>query len=403
MNSAPPTPLRPSCRTRRRSSSFSSFTSAHSPDQHQAPWPRRGSRPEGKRAKRAPVSAVAFPAHAHFANQLRSRSLSARSPPTLQSDSPLKHSQPLFAPVQDDDLGTSFWTQSSPFTASLASSSSTTPVPPHSSAAAGAPSTAASLFSASASDFSLPSSAQRWQQRGRHPSTESTWSSSLSSSPRALVSFEDSSFSSSTSAYHSDSSPSDSLHSVSPTPFTFSCFAAHGPPAPPPVLRRVSSCHSPMACDGGDLTPVEAPAERDQEAEDEAARLHHVAFEQLRSATRADQEGFVERMRRWEAERAPTGDLVLPDEEAEAADDEGAEQVDSEGEEEEDDEDEVEVTLDLGAQCDARSPPAVTGFELDELSRRLRAGACELEDFSLVREVQARARSRARAAVSAQA
>ncbi|GAA6022221.1 hypothetical protein JCM10207_003948 [Rhodosporidiobolus poonsookiae] len=394
MLSAPPTPTRPTCRVRRRSSSFSSFASP-SPDHHLASTTqgqgRRGSKPLEKRCK---------------------RSNGGDLPP-----SPLKQQQRLFQPTQntDDDLGTSFWTQPSPFTAQLAPAFAFAPKhPPTATSPSAPPSTAASLFSASALDFSLPSTAStRGWPRSRNASAESTFfgsTSSLSSSPKP--SFEDSSFSSS---YQSDSSPPQSLFSTSvsasgaPSPhsanFTFSCAR----PAPPP-LRRVSSCTSPMLLDtrslshtgggsSGDATPI-AAARADEAVVHEAERLHRVAFEQLRSATRVNQEGFVERMRRWEAAqdaRAAEAAVDMADadaDEAEIADDEGASDA-ADGEGDSDEDDEVEVMLDLGGgACAAGSPPGVSGTELDELTRRLRGGACELEDFALVREVQAQARSR---------
>ncbi|GAA5861198.1 hypothetical protein JCM8547_008516 [Rhodosporidiobolus lusitaniae] len=360
MQSAPPTPLqaRPLNRTRRRSSSFSHSPSASSSDAFSAIG-RRGVRPDEKRAKR-----------------------------TRGSDSPLKQLQ------QNDDLGTSFWTQPSPFTTTLAPSpfsGSTTPFSPSAPA-----STAASLFSANARDFSLPSTStdasRRWQPRERNASSESTsfWpsTSSLSSSPRA--SFEDSSFSSSGSLYQSDSSPPHCLPSTSTSPFssvfTFSCTAPRLNTAIPPVLR----CASPtsMLCGGGDTTPSPRTEVLADDVVEEAEALHRVAFDQLRHSTRAGEESFVERMRRWEAER----DAQAQENNVEMlAGDESDEEEEADGN---DSGDEVELTLELGPSCDARSPPAVSNVELDELSRRLRAGACELEDFSLVREVQARARRR---------
>ncbi|BGP12503.1 hypothetical protein JCM10213v2_000420 [Rhodosporidiobolus nylandii] len=291
--------------------------------------------------------------------------------------SPLRQSQAIFPSHTDADSSVApLWTHPSPF--------NPTPFP-------AAPST--SLFCANASDFSLPSTDfSRRIQRGRHASTESNLfgasTSSLSSSPPA--SFEDSSFSSSsTSTSHSDNSPPHSFQSASSSfaTFTFSC-------ARPPLraLRRASSCNSPMLCEGtGDIPTLQEMDEDGEERLDrEAERLHHVAFEQLRSSTKADEEGFVERMRRWEAENgsqareAREGSVELlpaPVSEDEASEGEG-------GYESEEDE-EVEVTLDLGSQA-AGSPPPVSSAELDELSHRLRSGACELEDFSLVRAVQAR-------------
>ncbi|GAA5843014.1 hypothetical protein JCM11251_007312 [Rhodosporidiobolus azoricus] len=409
MLSAPPTPVRPPCRTRRRSSSFSTFSSSPADDHHHHSWgtpPKKGSRHEGKRARRIDFRG---------------------------GDSPLKQSQPLFAPIEShDSLSTPFWSQASPFSpAGALASTSSASIAAH--AAPPPPST--SFFSANARDFSLPcsflsdstsfstdatSSAPNPFQRNRHSS--SGGSSSLSSSPPSSSShpcpsglvFEDSSFSSShsssanstTSGYYPSSSPPQSLPSASTSPasataaFTFSCPPPLSPPLPHshPTLRRASSCHLPlftpsslpeaMLCDGENQDEDEAQKGVVEEAE----RLHHVAFEQLRHATSTEGEGLVERMKRWEAEQAASSFSLACEEEMKVvADVEEGDDEDVASLCDDEEEDEVELTLDLGHA--AGPPSAGTRSDLDDLTRRLCAGACELEDFALVREVQARTRS----------
>ncbi|GAA5925294.1 hypothetical protein JCM3775_006416 [Rhodotorula graminis] len=395
MTSAPPTPLRPLCRTRRRSSSLSSVvpsTSSSSPDRQGAPptaWTqyRSPTRGDAKRAKRTRVGYGGGD----------SASMMQKPP------SPLKQSQPaLYPPPHESHL---VWTHPHPFgsTAAVDPASSSSP-----STSFGAPQPLP-RFCASAGAFALPGIAEAATtsrtERTRNPSTESSSFPSHASLSSSKGSFDDSSFAS--------DSPPDSLPSPSTSPDTSlgssallaaaaappsssaSAFALPRPLVPPP-LRRATSCTSPMQCD-----PAAAPtpllvglASRDDDV-DEAERLHHAAFEQLRSATRDEEEHFVERMRRWEAARGdpfaaePVGLLDVDDDEDE--DEDLALDGDGDG----DGDDEVEVMLDLGTAAPQRHlpPPAVTRTELDELARRLQAGACELEDYALVREVQARSRS----------
>ncbi|GAA6053449.1 hypothetical protein JCM3770_005171 [Rhodotorula araucariae] len=379
MASAPPTPLRPLCRTRRRSSSLSAILAhddlatppSSSPDRSSpaaaSSWHhhRSPSRPDAKRAKRTRVGYQG----------------GEPKPP-----SPLKQSQHALFPPPEEDSDFALWTHPSPFAAAY-------PNPPL--VPAFAPSLAQPLhnpaapaaFCTSASAFALPgleASAARFQ-RSRNASTESTFFPSRASLSSSKGSFDDSSFGS--------DSPPRSVPSASTSPedptaaALFACVAGGSSAptqlavAPTPPLRRASSCISPMLCDGA--VELATPVFRADEF-GEAERLHHVAFEALRAATRAGEEDFVERMRRWEAERGET--LVLDDAAAAASVDDDVEAGDEE--------DEIEVTLDLGSSSLQAHPPAVSHTELDELSRRLRAGACELEDYALVREVQARSRSR---------
>lgn len=140
-----------------------------------------------------------------------------------------------------------------------------------------------------------------------------------------------------------------------------------------------------MNLDSTFSTSTKRREECDDDDEVEAERLHKTAFEQLRSSTQADQESFVERMRRWEAEQSTRA----ADESVEMLYEEP--DVEGFGKAEGEEEDEVELMLDLGSsQSHPRSLAPVSGVEIDDLARRLAAGACELQDFSLVREVQAR-------------
>lgn len=145
------------------------------------------------------------------------------------------------------------------------------------------------------------------------------------------------------------------------------------------------------------LTPIPPVPTVDLSTFDEATRLHHVAFEQLRSATREEEEGFVERMRRWEREREARRELFGDEDNVVMESDEvEKESSDEEDDRETDDEDDdLEVQLDflsprLGAGLSTHLPP-VSRCELDDLAMRLHAGACEIEDFALVRDVQAQA------------
>ncbi|BGP36468.1 hypothetical protein JCM10450v2_000368 [Rhodotorula kratochvilovae] len=367
MASVPPTPLRPLCRTRRRSSSLSAILAqddlappSSSPDRStpSAAWSqyRSPSRPDAKRAKRT-----------------RTAYGGESKPP-----SPLKQSQQALFPPPEEDPDFALWTHSSPFAAAPNPLVPAFASHPPSFQIPAAP---AAAFCTTASAFALPgieTSAARFQ-RSRNASTESTFFPSHASLSSSKGSFDDSSFAS--------DSPPQSVPSASTSPedpsasALFAAVAAGSSvptqhPIAPPPLRRASSCTSPMLCDGA--VELATPICRAEEL-GEAERLHHIAFEQLRAATREGEEDFVERMRRWEAER---GDPLTLDDAAPAPMDD------------EEEEDEIEVTLDLGSSSLQAHPPAVSRTELDELSRRLRAGACELEDYSLVREVQARSRSR---------
>lgn len=310
--------------------------------------------------------------------------------------SPLKQSQQaLFPPPpQDEQLHRfSLWTTPSPFAAAPAAGG---PVDPSSAAA---PTTTTTTFCASAGAFALPGVEETLNriQRPRNASTESASFPSHASLSSSKGSFDDSSFAS--------DSPPQSLPSASTSPDSLGASAllaavavAAGSgssvalPVAPPPLRRATSCNSPMLCDGA-LDPLATPLCRAEEL-GEAERLHHVAFEQLRAATREEEEHFVERMRRWEAARGDPFRAEGDPDTMEEDDDDEVEFV-AAGGADDDNDDEVEVTLDLGlGSLRANHPPAVSRSELDELARRLQAGACELEDFSLVREVQARSRSK---------
>lgn len=124
----------------------------------------------------------------------------------------------------------------------------------------------------------------------------------------------------------------------------------------------------------------------------EAERLHHVAFEQLRKTTREDEESFVDRMRRWELEHAAAEPNGMAGGMGESFEEEQEAQAD-------DEEDELEFQVDVGldpldpydAQGDWRQKKSnVTELDFDDLARRMKGGACELEDYGLVREFQAK-------------
>ncbi|GAA5997335.1 uncharacterized protein JCM10292_000187 [Rhodotorula paludigena] len=387
---------RPLCRTRRRSSSLSAIlddssaspSSPDSPHRAHAPWSR------------------------YRATKRTRTSTSGDSPLLAKLASPLKQSQQALFPPPQEEPDTSFWAHPSPF--ALAPPPPATGAAPFSTFALPSQSPG-TLFCTSASDFALPSvdfAASR-TARARNASTESTAFPSHISLSSSKGSFDDSSFSS------LDSSPPHSVPSASTSPdFASALFspsssasttaaAASRPPAAPPVLRRVSSCSSPMLCDGSMAELGAAPPARCADAlVGEAERLHHVAFEHLRESTRAHEAGFVERMRRWEQGREVHLGSSRPQP------DEGS---DATGLELGDEEDEIEVMLDLGDDAPISPsaphavaptwqaaplapPPPVSRSELDELTRRLCAGACELEDYALVREVQARARPRSQEA-----
>ncbi|GAA5837346.1 hypothetical protein JCM9279_005659 [Rhodotorula babjevae] len=372
MTSAPPTPLRPLCRTRRRSSSLSSVlpSTSSSPDRGAA-WSqyRSPTRGDAKRAKRTRGG----------------DSASFQKPP-----SPLKQSQPaLYPPPHDPDH---VWTHPHPF----GPSSGAAALDPASSSTTSSFGASINpqplLFCASAGAFALPGIVEATHERTRNPSTESSSFPSHASLSSSKGSFDDSSFAS--------DSPPDSLPSPSTSPDTSlgssallaaacapptssSSAFAHPHPLPlvPPPLRRATSCTAPMQCDPT-ASPLSTPLlglplRADELGE--AERLHHVAFEQLRSATRDEEEHFVERMRRWEAAR---GDPFAAEPELGSSDDDDDDlelELDEDG-------DEIEVTLDLGSSAhslahDAHAP--VSRTELDELARRLQAGACELEDYAL--------------------
>ncbi|BGP52640.1 hypothetical protein JCM8202_004830 [Rhodotorula sphaerocarpa] len=400
-----PIPNRPLCRTRRRSSSLSVISSASpvSPAaaNHSALWTdhRSPSKPGSKRIKRARGTT------------------GGDSPRTAYS--PLKQSAvPLFE-APDEDLYTSFWAAPNPFALRNVPAARSPPT------AAGAAddrsfafrasaATALPAFCTSATDFALPGGSTA--SRSRHASADAGLSSSTASLASSKGSFADSSSACGSPPSHSLPSTSSSPHS----PYSSDILAAASSsaaasrgrsvavltgPARAPSLRRSSSCGSPMLTDSTALPPVwDAPAPQlEPEELDQAEALHRVAFEQLRHATRADEESFVERMRRWEVDRSArdalfglgamrTGGTAGHPQEADA------------GQQDEDDEDEIDILLDpLEEPTLDLSPPrpplqAVSHAELDELAQRLRAGACEVEDFGLVRDVQARHRTRTRSA-----
>lgn len=138
-----------------------------------------------------------------------------------------------------------------------------------------------------------------------------------------------------------------------------------------------------------------------EEEEVEAERLYHVAFEQLRKTTREDEESFVERMRRWEEEKEGIERRRIPEPilqrtrstRGRVGEEEGSSlEADDEEEEEEEEEDQLEFKVEVDPPSFGPSPSdarrKVTQHELDELTTKFKSGACELEDYGLVRQVQ---------------
>lgn len=129
--------------------------------------------------------------------------------------------------------------------------------------------------------------------------------------------------------------------------------------------------------------------------QEEAERLYHVAFEQLRRTTREDEESFVERMRRWEETEHGTNAVMTSDGRIPEKNEEEEEESSQEADDEEDDDElefKVDVELELKPFELESGRRKVTEFELEDLTRRLKSGACELEDYGLVRQVQAQTR-----------
>lgn len=164
-------------------------------------------------------------------------------------------------------------------------------------------------------------------------------------------------------------------------------------------------------------------------------QLHHLAFAALRSSTYHTEEDFLGRLRRWEQERVGSemsmmdgggeGTRGLPcSPEQGVGVGVGCDSSCSEGEEEEEAE-EVAFILSpppppagggLSSSLPSQSTPSLflsspislphssssarpkikrsDSLEIDELSRKLRAGALGLEDFGAVREWQGRVKER---------
>ncbi|GAA5876068.1 hypothetical protein JCM16303_007009 [Sporobolomyces ruberrimus] len=377
-----PIPLRPLNRTRRRSSSLSAiYTSSPELDQGQFSPQLR---PDRKNTKRSRVT---------------------RNPP-----SPLKHSQPVANTTATLQLGSDTdWSHLSP-SRPLAQN----PLPPPHPA-----------FTSSAFDFSLPSTTNTSLFSTAVPRPHRTrTTSSPSTSTLQLPSFET----------RSSSSPSSSTNDSPRNPLTinnyetnfadssFSSFASNSsstppsppsaatsPPSPPTfgflsstIRKHLGESSDEMECDqdqGGTKTN-----ELEGEEEVEAERLYHVAFEQLRKTTREDEESFVERMRRWEEEKEGI-ERRIPEPILQRTrstrggggagrEEEGSslEADDEEEEEEEDEEDQLEFKVEVDPPSFGPSPSEarrkVTQHELDELTTRFKSGACELEDYGLVRQVQ---------------
>ncbi|GAA5955438.1 hypothetical protein JCM8115_001948 [Rhodotorula mucilaginosa] len=416
---AAPIPSRPLGRTRRRSSSLSVISNASPSSPAASLWTdhRSPSKPGIKRMKRTRCTT------------------GGESP--LASHSPLKQALPLFEAPEEDLYYSSFWATPNPF--ALRTHAAPQAYPP-TAVPAPFPADAAAAFCTSATEFALPSTSSR----SRNASTDDD-AAALSSSNASLASskgsFDDSSFASDSPGDSSLPSTSSSPHSPPPRPYPPNLPAATtsssrsrttlvltNPSMRPPSLRRSSSCGScsPMLTESNALPPVWDPVVAAAASEElgQAESLHRAAFEQLRHATHAEGEGFVERMRRWESERSARdalfglgGGSMLQSRASDLAPSIGAGDGttgggigdDDDEEEEEDDEDlcgddddEIDILLDPldGDMLEfvPTRPPAqrVSHAELDELAQRLRTGACEVEDYALVRDVQARYRTRTR-------
>lgn len=178
---------------------------------------------------------------------------------------------------------------------------------------------------------------------------------------------------------------------------------------------------------------------------DEVSRLHHAAFESLRASTQEEEEGFLSRLRRWEAEKqlqqqqqqqaqlqgggflsvspplgegvrapptSPQGPLRRgsPGGSGEPLQQGEEENGMIEEEEEEEEEDDINIVLSpvpspvkmLGAStaevARGRGMRPKTNLEVEELSRKLKGGVV-LEDYGLVREYQERGRQGSRDSV----
>ncbi|GAA5990535.1 hypothetical protein JCM5350_005832 [Sporobolomyces pararoseus] len=372
-----PIPLRPLNRTRRRSSSLGAIYQS-SPEIDQG----------------------------HFStHQIRSdRKSTKRSRFTKNPPSPLKHSQHAVTPAYPE------WSNSSPFTP-LASF-----LPP-----------AGSTFTSSAFDFSLPTTTTSQSPsrlpRNRTISSPSSSSSSPSSSatnsilalpPNTIPSvplaayqtnFTDSSFSSFNSSSSAPPSPP-SVATSPPSPPTFG-FLSSNPtstlnrklPLSEPEFSTLEAASDEDLLDGMKCDDLEIEDGGGGQIQEEAERLYHVAFEQLRRTTREDEESFVERMRRWEETEHGTNAVMTSDGRIPGKNEDEEEEGSQEADDEEDDDElefKVDVELELKPFDLESGRRKVTEFELDDLTRRLKSGACELEDYGLVRQVQVQAQARGR-------
>ncbi|KAI5476740.1 hypothetical protein MNV49_007330 [Pseudohyphozyma bogoriensis] len=112
--------------------------------------------------------------------------------------------------------------------------------------------------------------------------------------------------------------------------------------------------------------------------------LHSAAFDDLRKATAANEECFIERLRRLEEQRkcGSTVPGAVP----------GI--VD-----EEDDDDEVEFTIEVGGGPTSTTMPSASRKDVDDLSCAM-GGGTVLEDYGEVREWQKRLEERAREVIA---
>lgn len=133
----------------------------------------------------------------------------------------------------------------------------------------------------------------------------------------------------------------------------------------------------------GEGEPIQVDSDADDELEaekeEEASRLHSQAFADLRASTTRDEEGFVEKLRKWEESRRGSGEscssapqltrgMPLPVEE---------------------EVEEVEVMLEIGGDGGGRA--RARDMDVDELANKL-CGGGGIEDYEAVRLFQARRR-----------
>ncbi|ORY73409.1 hypothetical protein BCR35DRAFT_307135 [Leucosporidium creatinivorum] len=297
-------------------------------------------------------------------------------------------------------------------------------------------------FQSSLDAFNLPttttsntstSSTSTTSTRLRNGSLGSASSSGLDFGDESLGSSPSTSTSSKVSGW-----PSSSSSALPPSPFT-----SITPSTPPPLDSMdcdVDSFPSPSPS----LSPSSSspPDQSTHHQLDELSRLHHAAFESLRTSTQEEEEDFLARLRRWEEERqqqqgegflgvspplgegvrapptSPLGLVRRTSEGGEGLKEDGEEMdegmvdtifADCEEEGEEEEEEDINIVLSpspspvkslglgpVSAEVRGRGSMMMrpkTNLEVEELSRKLKGGVV-LEDYGAVREWQERGRGR---------